>query len=91
MCYDAKGAGSGSSFWESGFTVKTGREPDANRWTLEMEIPWTDFGRKPASGEVWRAQFGRNDVTGIQYQGSCWAPTSEGLNNADYLGVLLFE
>lgn len=91
VCYDAKGAGGGSSLWKSGFTVKTGREPDANRWTLEMAIPWSDFGRRPTSGEVWRAQFGRNDVTGIHYQGSCWAPTSEGLNNADYLGVLLFE
>jgi hypothetical protein len=56
-----------------------------------MAIPWSDFGRKPASGEVWRVQFGRIDIRDTGEEISSWAPTTKGLNNADDLGVLLFE
>jgi len=42
-------------------------------------------------GEVWCAQFARINNEGSRLHLSCWAPTPKGINNTDYLGVLLFE
>ncbi|MDP6354106.1 MAG: sugar-binding protein, partial [Planctomycetota bacterium] len=85
--YDSKG----SANWQGKPVIRTGRDTDSNTWTVEAAIPWSDFGRKPVSGEVWRAQFARINMEGSKDHLSCWAPTSQGFNNADYLGVLLFE
>jgi len=96
VIYDAKGRGAGSSLWNSKIKIATGREPASEAWVLEMAIPWTDFDKRPGPGELWRAQFGRADPFGTggsvpltRY--SAWAPSAAGFNNADYLGVLLFE
>ncbi|MDP6110260.1 MAG: hypothetical protein QGG53_00205, partial [Planctomycetota bacterium] len=69
----------------------TGKDEKTGTWILEMAIPWRDFGRAPESGTVWRAQFGRIQPLAGKEELSCWAPSPEGFNNADYLGVLLFE
>lgn len=93
--YDARGKGAGSAEWNGEVRIAVGRVAERNVWTLEVSIPWKDFGKKPESGEVWRAQFGRinpygtGDVTSTEF--SSWSPTATGFNNAPlYLGVLLF-
>jgi len=89
--YDAKGSGPDSAAWTSGIRASASRDAKSNTWTVTMAIPWSDFGRKPAPGEVWRAQFGRIDVQDTGMETSSWAPTTKGFNNADDLGVLLFD
>ncbi len=91
VLYDAKGSGPGSSDWNGKPSIACGKDGQRNAWTLEVAIPWSDFGKQPASGQVWRAQFARINSEGMAQEFSCWAPTSAGFNNADYLGVLLFE
>lgn len=87
--FDALGE---SSQWNGKSAIARGRDEKAGAWIMEVAIPWSDFGRKPVPGEVWRAQFGRAAVVQSTKQTySCWAPTSGGFNNADYLGVLMFE
>ena len=89
--YDALGKGEGSGDWQGEIQIKTGKDEKTGTWILEMAIPWRDFGRAPESGTVWRAQFGRIQPLAGKEELSCWAPSPEGFNNADYLGVLLFE
>jgi len=47
------------------------------RWTVEAALPFSQIGRegrKPASGEQWRANFYRIDREG-DGEFSCWSPT----------------
>jgi len=85
--YDAKAK---DFNWSSQAKIATGKAGDGRTWIVEAAIPWSDFGRKPVPGDCWRAQFARIDIQGIGEELSCWAPTSAGFNNADYMGVLLF-
>ena len=95
VLFDAKGKGPASVPWKSGLKASAGRDPEARAYVLEMALPWSDFGKKPQSGDVWRAQFCRADCFSLQgrmaQRFSTWAPSARGFNNADYLGVLLFE
>ena len=92
--YDARGAA--GSDWNAEFAAATGKDEKANTWTVEASIPWATIGQRPKSGEIWRAQFGRINPFGSggskrfrEFSSWCFSPT--GFNNADYLGVLLFE
>ncbi len=89
-CYDS--IGNHDKEWNGEFQLATGK--DAGTWTVEMAIPWKTLGTKPASGEVWRAQFGRANITGgggpESMVFSAWVPSTS-FNNADYLGVITFE
>jgi len=95
VMYDAKGTGASSAEWTSGATVAVGHDTTAAAYVIEMAVPWSDFGRTPEPGEIWRAQFSRADPFGIggrmHTRFGTWAPSAAGFNNADYLGVLLFE
>lgn len=77
--------------WNGGVTVKTGIDKQAGAWVIEAVIPWKDFGRKAEPGEVWRAQFGRSDWKSGRCTSTSWAPTASGLNNSDFMGIVLFE
>jgi len=81
----------GNAAWNSKYILKTGVDQESNAWVLEMAIPWTDFGKPPESGHVWRAQFGRSNWTGGKNSASSWAPVHGNLCNTDYMGILLFE
>jgi hypothetical protein len=85
--YDARAGAE----WDGTATVKAGVEAPSNAYVVEVAIPWKDFGRKAESGQVWRAQFGRNDWRSGKCTPSSWAPASNGLNNSDTMGILLFE
>jgi hypothetical protein len=80
-----------SKEWTSKLHVAPGVDEERNAWVLEIAVPWKDFGKKAESGQVWRAQFGRSDWSGGRCKPSSWAPTQDGLNNGDYMGILLFE
>ena len=88
VVYDDLGGG---KEWNSKLRLAPGLDKQASAWVLEIAVPWKDFGRKPESGQVWRAQFGRSDWHGGKCTPSSWAPTQGGLNNGDYMGILLFE
>ncbi|MBT4819051.1 MAG: hypothetical protein HON70_25310, partial [Lentisphaerae bacterium] len=77
--------------WNSKLRVATGIDEQGNSWILEIAIPWQDFSRTPEPGQVWRAQFGRSDWSDGKCEPSSWAPTQGGLNNGDYMGIMLFE
>jgi hypothetical protein len=77
--------------WNGGLTVKTGIDKQAGAWVIEAAIPWKDFGRKAEPGQVWRAQFGRSDWRSGRCTSTSWAPTASGLNNSDFMGIVLFE
>jgi hypothetical protein len=94
--YDARGSGPGSAEWNGTIRLAVGKDENTNTWTVETAIPHADLGKAPAPGEVWRAQFGRINsfsVGGDQQtmEFSSWCFTPSGFNNADYLGVLLFQ
>ena len=95
VIFDAKGAGASSTLWTSGVKLAIGHDKAAKAYVLEMALPWSDFGKTPASGDIWRAQFSRADPFGIggrqNTRFGTWAPSARGFNNADYLGVLIFE
>lgn len=77
--------------WDSAFTMRSGVDEETSAWVLELAIPWSDFGREPVPGEVWRAQFGRSDWQSGTCKASSWAPVQGNLGDTDYLGILLFE
>jgi hypothetical protein len=81
----------GDAAWNSKLSLKPGVDQKSNAWVVEMAIPWEDFGKKPESGQVWRAQFGRSDWTAGKCNASSWAPVYGNLCNTDYMGILLFE
>jgi hypothetical protein len=71
------------------------------RWTLELAVPFSNFGRlaprvPPGAGESWRAQINRWD--GVEDRGgrrlSMWTPSGlrrPGPHNPERFGYLLFE
>jgi len=82
--------------WNADMRIAVGKDRPKDTWTVEIAIPWKTLGRKPISGEIWRGQFGRANFTGIgggpqDLALSGWAPSKSGFNNADSLGILLFE
>ena len=92
-CWDGIGQ---SKDWDGDTKMAVGKSRPTNTWTVEVAIPWTTLGRKPVSGEIWRAQFGRTNTgnTGGRVEDmdfSGWSPSDAGFNNADSLGILLFE
>jgi len=95
VVFDAEGKALDGVAWKSGMKVAAGRDPKAKAYVLEMALPWSDFNGKPQPGDVWRAQFSRADCFTLRgriaQRFSTWAPSAKGFNNADYLGVLLFE
>jgi len=91
VIYDSRGNGPGSADWNSKGRFSAGRDAESGAWVFEASLPWSEFGGKPESGAVWRAQFCRIDREGVEEHLSCWAPSTKGFNNADDLGVLIFE
>ena len=92
-CWDGIGQ---SKTWNGDQRVAVGKNRPANTWTVEVAIPWPTLGRKPVSGEIWRAQFGRTNTSNTggrvgDMDFSGWSPSDAGFNNADSLGILLFE
>lgn len=87
--------GSSEQKWDSGATVKTGRE--AGAWTLEMAIPWKAFGidGPPKAGTRFGLQLARTRAARTGPQGpegqemSQWSPTFSGSHHRpERFGVL---
>ena len=90
--YDAHG---GSSEWNGTAKIAASQDAQASTWTLEIAIPWSDLGGRPAAGEVWRANFCRENPEPAAAHGagelSSWCPSFAGFNSPEYFGLLLFR
>lgn len=56
-------------------------------WYVEMRIPWSDLGREPEPGEVWRVNFAR-DIAGSRPL--TWAPVKSNFHEPEAFGELRF-
>ena len=90
--YDAH-AGSGT--WNGSATIAATQNAQANTWTMEIAVPWKDLGGRPAAGELWRANFCRDNPEPAAAHGtgewSSWCPSFAGFNSPEYFGLLLFR
>lgn len=77
--FDGKYAGKDSMLnrdWNGDARVVVKKE--AARWIVQLSVPWTELGVKPAPGLKLKANFYRNRRAGGAVEQSSWAPLVEG-------------
>ncbi|MDY0169764.1 MAG: hypothetical protein RBS80_24685 [Thermoguttaceae bacterium] len=57
-------------------------------WTVEMAIPWSDFGGAPQAGDAWRAVVGR--LARARGETTSWNLSNRGLHDPVAMGRLVF-
>ena len=61
-------------------------------WTAEIRLPFEVLGARPAEGEAWRFNIGRNVVIGpAEERHSCWAPVTRGFADVDDFPRMVFS
>ena len=81
--------------WNGNAKIVATQDQKASTWSMEIAVPWQDLGGKPAAGELWRANFCRENPEPAAAYGagewSSWCPSLAGFNSPTYFGILLFE
>ncbi len=75
--------------WNGRWSVKAGRS--ASGWSLEITVPFATLGARPARGDLWRLNIGRERQAGGKTQLSAWSPTGSNFHDRDLFGYLLLD
>ena len=82
----------GDKSWNGNLKIAVGQIPKANAFTIEVAIPWQDFGSRPMPGSIWWANFCRaNHKFGEPIELSSWVPVEAGFKDRSYFGPLIFK
>ena len=68
--------------------IRTAGAEQADTWTLEVAIPFTDLGAAPTPGRAWRFNACRTEQPSGEY--TCWSPTRGGYHLTERFGYLEF-
>lgn len=65
---------------------------DGDHWTAEITLPFAVLGDRPAEGDAWRFNIGRNVTIGPEAERySCWAPVTRGFADVDDFPRMVFS
>ncbi len=74
------------SRWNAEWDAAVRREAD--RWTVELRLPWRALGRMPNQDDTWRLNVCRSRRT--EYELSAWSPTGGGFHQPERFGYVCF-
>jgi hypothetical protein len=72
--------------WDSKANVKT--NIDNGKWSVELSVPFSSFGKVPSEGDMWSICLGR--IEQFRKETSSWQPMSIGFHNLSDFGYIIF-
>lgn len=70
-------------------TWQAAAEYGKDRWSVELELPWTVLGGTPRDGETWRLNIARSRTPVSEL--CAWSPTGSGFHVPDCFGEIVFS
>ena len=75
--------------WNPNWTVRPLRRAD--RWGVEVSVPFAEIGGKPGAGEVWWVNICRQRQASGELELSAWSATGSDFHNTSRFGALVFD
>jgi hypothetical protein len=79
----------GNNGWDPALVIATFKNKEAQKWGVELSIPWNEFERAPLPEEAWLVNFTRQRK--VEIERSAWSPTFGTFTNVSRYGQIRFS